>query len=550
MAMTILNNPTTMMTLGELNKNITNQSKNMKKLSSGTRINSAQDDASGFAISEKMRVMIRGLDQDEKNVKNGSSLLRVAAGGIENIVDELRNLKELALNAANDSNTDADRATIQKEFDQKMVNINDIASETNYNGKLLLNGDYRRPQTYLGEIYTQGAPQTTTIVVGQRLERVQIGTKQSPVTKAIARTTPNKIEGIASAFRPGNHNTKELTTGQGQRTEYNQSSKKFSSTSGRGTIDISAKIDFSGMSKPSGGAIDIPSDLDEQGFSILCSACSAQYITIKFDSSSDTSTFSGEDRKSMTYTIGIKSVTTINELEDALFNGIKNASGKPTSSSENANTVLLDNHHNVRIAKDPSGDGYVFLKEDMNGWFNMGIYDKGTVEDIFLTTYQDIPEYGYKTVDIEQTITTYPLVPEETWIFDPGRPLVIHHGPRANQALNVYINDMHTDAMELTGTKVTTQKLATEALEKIDHAIDYTLDEATTIGAYISRLEYTEGNIVTANENTQSSESTIRDADMAREMLEYTKNNVLSQASQSMLAQANQNLSSVLSLLQ
>ena len=169
MAMTILNNPTSMLTLGELNKNITNQNKNMRKLSSGLRINGAQDDASGYAISEKMRVMIRGLDQDERNVKNGSSLLKVAAGGIDNIVEELRNLKELALNAANDHNTDADRATIQKEFDQKMVNINDIATETNYNGKYLLNGDYYRPYTYWGQTYTLGNPQTTTVVVGQRL---------------------------------------------------------------------------------------------------------------------------------------------------------------------------------------------------------------------------------------------------------------------------------------------------------------------------------------------------------------------------------------------
>ena len=84
----------------------------------------------------------------------------------------------------------------------------------------------------------------------------------------------------------------------------------------------------------------------------------------------------------------------------------------------------------------------------------------------------------------------------------------------------------------------------------IDGAIQYALDEATTVGAYISRLEYTAANIVIANENTVSSESTIRDADMAKEMTEYTKSNVLTQAAQSMLAQANQNSSSVLSLLQ
>ena len=102
------------------------------------KLNSAGDDASGYAISEKMRVRLRGLNQDEQNVKNGKSLLHVAEGGIQNIVDELRSLKELALNSANDHNTDLDQPTIQKEFDSRKANINAIASETNYNGKILL----------------------------------------------------------------------------------------------------------------------------------------------------------------------------------------------------------------------------------------------------------------------------------------------------------------------------------------------------------------------------------------------------------------------------
>ncbi len=91
---------------------------------------------------------------------------------------------------------------------------------------------------------------------------------------------------------------------------------------------------------------------------------------------------------------------------------------------------------------------------------------------------------------------------------------------------------------------------ATGRVGAIDAAIEYALGEATTVGAYISRLEHTEENLVTANENTQASESTIRDADMVKEMMEYTKYNLLTQSSQAMLAQANQNGSQVLSLLQ
>ena len=149
MAMTVMNNSAAMLSLGELNKNITEMGKRQKKLSSGMKINSAGDDASSYAISERMRAQLRSLDQDEQNVKNGASLLKVGDGGISNIVDELRNLKELAINAANDSNTDADRAIIQKEFNEKMANIDDIASTTNFNGINLLDGTWKRPTTHV-----------------------------------------------------------------------------------------------------------------------------------------------------------------------------------------------------------------------------------------------------------------------------------------------------------------------------------------------------------------------------------------------------------------
>ena len=97
---------------------------------------------------------------------------------------------------------------------------------------------------------------------------------------------------------------------------------------------------------------------------------------------------------------------------------------------------------------------------------------------------------------------------------------------------------------------ISTQEYANAAINVLDTAVQKALDQQTTIGSVESRLEYTSTNLTTASENVQSSESTIRDADMAKEMTNYTKNNVLLQAAQSMLAQANQNSSAVLSLLQ
>ena len=128
-------------------------------------------------------------------------------------------------------------------------------------------------------------------------------------------------------------------------------------------------------------------------------------------------------------------------------------------------------------------------------------------------------------------------------------------GAKANQSIKVGLTDMRAEALGLQGAdgtklNISTQTKANAAINVLDNAIQKALDQQTTIGSVESRLEYTSTNLTTASENVQASESTIRDADMAKEMTNYTKNNVLLQAVQSMLAQANQFSSNVLSLLQ
>ena len=128
-------------------------------------------------------------------------------------------------------------------------------------------------------------------------------------------------------------------------------------------------------------------------------------------------------------------------------------------------------------------------------------------------------------------------------------PLVIHTGPKANQHLRLHINDMRTKAMGLEEAAVDPLEKAREALEKLDSAVEYALNENVRMGAYQIRLAETIENLIIAQENAIHSESTIRDADMAKAMMSYTKNNILAQAAQAMLAQANKNAGSVLGLL-
>ena len=139
MAMVVKNNMSALSTLNTLNKNSSALSKSLQKVSSGMKINSAADDASGYAISERMRVQIRSLDQANQNTQNGSSMMKVAEGAVSSTVEILKTLKEKAVNAANDSNTDSDRQTIQKELDQSIDQINDNANVT-FNGKYLVDG--------------------------------------------------------------------------------------------------------------------------------------------------------------------------------------------------------------------------------------------------------------------------------------------------------------------------------------------------------------------------------------------------------------------------
>ena len=139
--MIIKNNMSSMMALHQVNENISQLNKNLRSLSSGMKINSAGDGASEYSISEKMRVRIRALAQDSANVKNGNSLLQVAAGAIQQQINLLREVKAKVIDAHNDTNTDSDRATIQKEIDHCYDQIDSIAFETTFNGKNILVGN-------------------------------------------------------------------------------------------------------------------------------------------------------------------------------------------------------------------------------------------------------------------------------------------------------------------------------------------------------------------------------------------------------------------------
>ncbi|UOE95970.1 flagellin [Alkalihalobacillus sp. LMS39] len=138
--MKINNNIQALNAYRNLNQNQVQTSKNLEKLSSGLRINRAADDAAGLAISEKMRSQIRGLKMAERNAMDGISLLQTAEGALTEVHAMLQRMRELAVQGANDSNTDYDREQIQKEIDQLKKEIDSISQKTEFNTRKLLDG--------------------------------------------------------------------------------------------------------------------------------------------------------------------------------------------------------------------------------------------------------------------------------------------------------------------------------------------------------------------------------------------------------------------------
>ena len=443
MAMVVKNNMSAVNTLNILNRNQSALAKSLQKVSSGMKINNAGDDASGYAISERMRVQIRSLDQDNQNTQNGNSMMRTAEGAVSSTVEILKTLKEKAINAANDTNTDEDRRTIQKEINQMVDQIDDNALAT-YNGKYLVDGS-----------------------------RNSVGT-------ATCTTLSNTALSTETTWSSG------LTT----------------------------------LKNRMGESLNIQS---------------TDKLTVSYVRQGRTYT--------TTFEVGSKSLNDI--LDKAAFNGSESFAG----------SALLDKNstqNRAYIGKDKAGNS-IFTADNKTA-ISIAAKGAGTTYQISSFTLSVMDNSGTlrKTANNALDMFNERIRAENE---STDNALVLQTGTKANQAIKVSMTDMRSLALGLKGTdgsvlSVQTQDRANAAINTIDSALQKALDEQANIGAVQTRLAYTSSNLSTASENVQNSESTIRDADMAKEMTNYTKNNVLLQAAQSMLAQANQNSSAVLSLLQ
>ena len=579
------------LTLGELNRNNNKLAKSLEKVASGMKINSAADDASGYAISERMRVQVRGLDQDIDNTQSARSMMQTAEGVIRSTVDILRTLKQKAIDAANDTNTDADRATIQKEVDQSIDQIDDNANVT-FNGKILFDGaaDHAdtTEQTIIKALNSEWIDSSLQLIKdAYGLSFEEDGTTIDEITVKFTNDDDNTLAYVSNTSQGGKAIKLDLVINLKFYEALNRDDPNGSTTAaGAGYLDRTLAHEFTHALMAANiddfnnlplyikeGAAEFTHGIDDQRRFEL-RALTKDVIANKLDDSVKNST---QDSSNDPYNVGYTFLHYINvqgarngvmqrfmrvldeQGAGALDQAIAAATlGKFTSTADAKQHMLAD--------IDAAGSMDSFFKI----YCGIDLDRTGKNDDTGAVT-------GSKAWG-EDKETAETIVPEgmstKFWYYPDSNTSVINGvtvnwpgfsrpdtgfrfqvGTKANQVIKAAFSDVHADALGLKSKEgktvsVQTRAAAKRALRTFDKAIDKALNQQTTIGALQSRLEYTESNLTTASENVQSSESVIRDANMAREMTEHTKNNVLMQAAQSMLAQANQNSNSVLSLLQ
>ncbi len=484
--MRIQNNLMAMNTHRQLGVNNLNQTKSTEKLSSGYRINRAADDASGLSISEKMRAQIRGLNQASANAQDGISLVQAAEGALQESHSILQRMRELSVKAANDVNETEDRNAIQKELDQLTAEVDRIAFTTEFNKKTLLNGSLSN-----GSYMQLDSAATNNAAISG----LQMATPTDAVVSAVRTTTPGGPVPAVAAEK---------------------------------AFDISV-----GTAIASGDTI----SFDINGTTYTTAALTGGETDAQIATAMQTAFTAGSDTSVTVAATGGK-LTITSATADAAGNaivGLSNVSvtgtGTVTSTADAAATIVGAD----ATTSGPSTSVAVTIG---------GVATTKQADGSFKTAAGDSVKVNEQALTADGTFTA-------TYKAAQGAPLTLQVGANAgaDQTIKVSIQELSASGLGLVGLDVSDHTKAQSAIASVEKAISTVSEQRSALGAVQNRLEHTVANLDTVSENLQSAESRIRDVDMAKEMMAFTKNNILTQAATAMLAQANQAPQTVLQLL-
>ncbi|MEQ2697293.1 flagellin [Hungatella hathewayi] len=478
--------------------------RSLEKLSSGYRINRAGDDAAGLAISEKMRAQIKGLEAATDNSQDAISLVQTAEGGLQEVHSMLNRMTELATKSANGTYTDdVDRKALQDEISALKDEINRIADGTDFNGIKLLDGTLGVGTTgaevaVAADATAKSGAFSWSISGGEGIT-VQIDTKAAGASKEVtAAWTTGKLT-VTIGAKDGDKVTQEdIDRAIASATGAPDNAKDLK-------VTLKEDIAFTGADSAA-----------KTNVSSLTSAKAVQASTATADGKFKVSAKkAGVDSRVFTFTSSTGTTATGVTVAGNGNIGIALAANK-TYTSDDINKMLED----AGVT-----DAEVTFEGSMSSAEIAGLTAGGANGVFTLANGSGLSAGGGLMLQIGDTNDSY------------------------NQ-LELGIGDMHVNALDLDSVDISTRDGASAAMAKIKTAINTVSTSRGKLGAIQNRLEHTINNLGVTTENITSAESRIRDVDMAKEMMNYTKNSVLVQSAQAMLAQANQQPQSVLQLLQ
>lgn len=560
----------------------------MEKLSTGYKINRAADNTAGLSISEKMRAQIRGLDRASTNTEDGMSLIQVADGALQEVHDILHRTRELAVQAANDINTLEDRKAIQREVDCLLAEIDRIADNTEFNKKKLFTGS----QGFV--LDANGRPVDVSQIPFSdfTLADMSLGNRS-----VINGTSGTRLNLTASTIGENAGLSWNLIYGSGG-TSHSNVRMTYTNDAGD-TVEIKKMLeemeisDYSSdateasrvfrFSDENGMGLDIrqrirvgDNDGTSQFYSISYEITNTGTVEAKVDFLFNADTAYNNNDRCESYYINNDRVT-----KNCLYTDDSYYSGQSASYVYPADAVAWTNgfsivdanealpfSENIRwdAADKPDTISFGRWGNDTGKWGyydNLNQYLGGNTKNqdsafSFIwnrtvsgggTTNMSF-QYGIVATDQDANLTNvekkYATAQTKHYGY---KDLWIQSGANDGQGVNIQIGEMNTTVLGVTSLDVMSHQTAGDALNKVDDAIRAISEIRGRLGAQYNGLGYAKAVDDLTGENLQMSESTLRDADMADEMVRFTTANILEQAGISVLSQANRDRDSILQLL-
>ncbi len=506
-----------------LSSTTTSLSKSTEKLSSGYRINRAADDAAGLSISEKMRSQIRGLNQASTNAQDGISLIQTAEGALNEQHSILQRMRELSVQASNGTETNEDREAVQNEIEQLQSELTRISDTTEFNTMKLLDGSMASGKVNTSVSKSSAANLTTTAA-----------TKQDNTSADMTAATAGKNTlSVTTLDKNGNSTTTTVTL------NYDSTTKNFTDSEGNTLLTAAAATATAEETAQAFAAALSKTDLGKT-YTITDATKGIQFVAKEAGETAGvalTKQGTAAAKSTTENTVGADAYKTLNAATFKSYDGTGNIEDK----------IFTVNGEKFAFVTDPSllGDDY----SDVN--YVVTAADAPTAAETTTMTKLINAKTGIAATN-GTTASTNIALKAGNGTNTTGQGIILQIGANEGQTMNFTLDDMSAESLGVgVGTvDLSSQETAQKATSSIDDAIKKVSAARGRMGAVQNRLEHTIANLDTAAENMQTAESRIRDTDMADEMVNYSKTNILAQAGQSMLAQANQSNQGVLSLLQ